>query len=218
MNAPQRRSPVLVASLIFGCALVFATIQTGHAAPPPPPAQSVLVTNTAAQAVPTTAVGTTTVAGSVNVAGTVAAQQSGPWSVAINNTAAGAVPVRIVAEEPWSASCLGPASCNFLVPENARLVIENISCGANMAPGHTLLVRVEGSPSSGQAGESGSSGFAMVAPVSFQYTNGSFDFYGCNHRTLQQIGAGGTVHVAVVGGGALSQATVNLSGHLVPVS
>jgi len=61
-----------------------------------------------------------------------------------------------------------------------------------------------------------SSGFAMVAPVSFQYSNGAFDFYGCNHPTLHQIDAGGTVHVAVVGGGALSQATVNLSGHLVP--
>lgn len=215
MNAPQRRPPVLVASLIFGCAIVFATLQTGHAAPPP---QNVVVTNTAAQAVPTTAVGTTTVAGSVSIAGAVAAQQSGLWTVAINNTAAAAVPVRIVAQQPWSASCFGPGICNFQVPANARLVIQNISCAANMAPGQSLLVRLHGHPSSGQANESGSSGFAMIAPVSLQFTNGAFDFYGCNHPTLQHIDAGGTVRVAVVGGGALSQAVVNLSGHLVPAS
>jgi hypothetical protein len=214
MNTTHR-VPFVTASLVLSLALVFASFQTGHAAPP---AQNVVVTNTAAQAVPITAVGTTTVAGSVAIAGIVGVQQSSPWTVAIDNNAATAVPVRIVADEPWSADCSGPGICDFVVPAAARLVIQNISCSANMATGDPLMVRVEGSMSSGQAPGSGSSGFMMIAPVSLQLSSGTRDFYGCNQPTLQQVDAGSTVHVAIIGNGAVSQARVNLSGHLVPLS
>ena len=204
MNTTHR-VPCVTASVVLSVAMVFASFQVGHAGPP---AQNVVVTNTPAQPLPTTAVGTTTVTGSV------AAQQSGPWTVAIGNNAAAAIPVRIVADEPWSAYCAGPGICDFVIPSGARLVIQNISCAANMAAGDLLLVRVEGGPSSGQAPQSGSSGFSMIAPVAFQGSNGVFDFYGCNQPTLQQVDAGGTVHLAIVGKPG-SQAEVNLSGHLV---
>ena len=126
------------------------------------------------------------------------------------------LPVKQVAPEPFSASCHGPGSCTFMVPAGKRLIVESITGDANMAPGFKLLVRISGTPGAGQANNATSSGFSMIAPVSFQFSNGSFDFYGLNHRTYLQVAGGGSITVTMVGSGNLSQASVNLSGSFVP--
>jgi hypothetical protein len=181
----------------------------------PPGAAPVLVTNTTADPVPTLAQGTTA------VAGTVAATQTGAWNVGLSGTS----DVRVV-EEPFSSSCLGfqPSddcgkSCTFTVPQDKRLVIQSITGDANMSAGKTLLVRVSGTPASGQASPSNSSGFSLVVPVSFQQSNGVFDFYGFNQTTLLQVDPGGVIVTTMVKPCFTtgSQASVNLSGHLVPV-
>jgi hypothetical protein len=126
------------------------------------------------------------------------------------------LPVREIAPEPFSASCHGPGSCTFMVPAGKRLIIESITGDANMAAGFKLLVRVSGTPGAGQANNATSSGFSMIAPATFQFSNGVFDFYGLNHRTYLQVAPGGSATVTMVGNGNLSQASVNLSGSLVP--
>lgn len=57
----------------------------------------------------------------------------------------------------------------------------------------------------------------MIVPLSFQYSNNTFDFYGFMHRTFLQVSPGGSVTTTLVGSGNLSNASVNLSGTLIPV-
>ncbi len=169
-------------------ALIISLAQEAHA----PGAAPVLVTNTAANPVPTT----------------------------VSNAASSPVLVRDVDSTPYSASCIGNVAnggqCFFTVPSGKRLVIESVSGQANMVPGQLLLIRIEGSQASGQAPESSSTGFSLTVPVSFQFSNGFFDFYGFNQRTFLQVDPEGIVRTAMVGTTAgSSQATVNLSGRLV---
>lgn len=116
---------------------------------------------------------------------------------------------------PFSASC-GGNNCTFPVPAGKRLVIESVSGEGNIEHGKTLLIRLRGTPASGQASGSFSSGFFLIVPVAFQFTNDTFDFYGFNQRTLLQVEPNGVVVIIVLTEGH-SQTMVNLSGYLVSV-
>ena len=82
----------------------------------------------------------------------------------------------------------------------------------------TLLIRLIGTPASGQDNLSSSSGFSMIVPTKLQFGNGVFNFYATNERTLLQVDPTGTVTVNLVNtcGQTASQASLNLSGYTLP--
>jgi len=97
-------------------------------------------------------------------------------------------------------------------------VIESLTGDANISVTDALLIRLSGTPASGQDLQSGSSGFSMIVPVKLQFGNGVFNFYATNERTLLQVDPNGTVTVNLVNtcGQTASQASLNLSGYTLP--
>jgi hypothetical protein len=128
---------VLIGSLVLGGAFA------GHAAPDLPP-QNVNVINTTSNPVPTQAVGTTTVAGNVNIAN--------QPTVKVGNTAAAPVAVRDVdnpGRHPFQFfATFSKSGGNFIsdnqiaVPSGKRLVIETITLQAWVPAGQKLLAQI----------------------------------------------------------------------------
>jgi len=128
---------VLIGSFVLGS--VFA----GHAAPNPP-TQNVSVVNTTSEPVPTQAVGTTTVSGSVSIANSPTVQ--------VGNTSASPVAVRDVdnpARHPFQFyATFSKTGGNLIVdnqiavPAGKRLVIETITLQAFVPAGQKLLAQL----------------------------------------------------------------------------
>jgi hypothetical protein len=97
-------------------------------------------------------------------------------------------------------------------------VIESLTGDGNISVTDDLLIRLIGTPASGQDPQSGSSGFSMIVPVKLQFGNGVFNFYGTNEKTLLQVDPNGTVEVDLINkcGQTASQASLNLSGYTLP--
>jgi hypothetical protein len=120
----------LLTTLVFACLALSPLRMTAAGGGQ---TSTVRVVNTPSEPVPTSATGTTT------VAGTVAATQSGPWSVDVSNTAASPVPFRDVdnpARQPFQAQVMGGFADGAsttgditltTVPAGKRLVIEYVS-------------------------------------------------------------------------------------------
>ena len=136
--------PLLIAA-ILGC---FALSQVAEAGPAPAAnsnPQTVTVVNTTSNPVPTSATGTTT------VAGTVTAAQGGTWIVGVNNTTASPVPFRDVdnpATQAFEAEAVGGFADGAsttgditiaTVPAGKRLVIEHVSVLGKMNTGQRLV-------------------------------------------------------------------------------
>ena len=127
---------VLVGSLVFGGA------SSSNAAPG---AQDVRVVNNVDNPVPTRAQGTT------NIAGTVAAAQSGSWNVGIaGNTAATPMWVRDVdgpTRQPFQAQVGGVWNSSIsivldiTVPAGKRLVIKHVSASTDVPSGQFVQAR-----------------------------------------------------------------------------
>jgi hypothetical protein len=113
-----KRNAVLgfVGLLVLALSLAIAAPHSVGAAPPN---ANVIVENTSANPVPTTAVGTVPVAGSVSIDNqpTVSAQQSGSWSVGIDGTASVSVANQptVSAEQSggWSVGIVGTPNVNI---------------------------------------------------------------------------------------------------------
>jgi hypothetical protein len=103
---------------VLATAVALNTTSSLHATPPSS-TQDVRVVNAAAQPVPTTAVGTTSVSGAVG------ASQSGAWSVGITGTPSVALAREPVTFEQPSLLC-GDPSCSYVVPPGKRLVVEEV--------------------------------------------------------------------------------------------
>lgn len=119
--------------------------------------RDVVVINTTAQPVPTTAQGIT------SIAGTVQAEQGGSWNVGITGTptvqvanpASAPLLTRDVdrpATQPFLHACtasgagpnvLSGTSVADLVPAGKRLVIEYVSAAATALPGQVVLVKIK---------------------------------------------------------------------------
>ena len=131
----------LLTTLVFACLALSPLRMTAAGGQ----ASNVLVINTTSQPIPTRATGTTA------VAGTVAATQSGPWSVDVTNTAASPVPFRDVdnpARQPFQAQVVGgfadgaSTTGDILattVPAGKRLVIEHVSAFGTMLPTQKVI-------------------------------------------------------------------------------
>lgn len=122
----KRLTQMLLIGLGFGLLVAVLGVLTNRPAPAqaPRPSVPVTVTNTTARPVPTTALGTTTVSGSV-----IAAQSTTPWSV------------RAVQDGPWRVS-------NPLNPNTGTqlpLIVQDVD-----NPGHNPFSVNASCPSSGQ--------------------------------------------------------------------
>jgi hypothetical protein len=122
--------------------------------------QNVIVTNPAAQPVPTSAVGTTTVDGtvaatqsgswSVGISGTpsVSASQSGAWSMSVSNPVALAAGSTVTAQQggaPWSMSIAGEPT--VALDPTTTVAVSAIAGTTNVNVANTPSVTVSNTPS-----------------------------------------------------------------------
>jgi hypothetical protein len=131
----------LLTTLVFACLALSPLRMTAAGGQ----TSNVRVVNTPAEPVPTSATGTTT------VAGTVGATQSGPWSVDVTNTAASPVPFRDVdnpARQPFRAQVVagfadGASITGNItiatVPAGKRLIIEHVWAFAKIPVGQKVI-------------------------------------------------------------------------------
>jgi len=145
------------------------------------------------------------------------AQYSAP--VKVNNSVNQPVPVT-VAPEPFTATCIGFKTCDFILPEGKRLVIESVTGDANLAIGSNWLVRLATTYASGRQGNNSSSGWSVTMPTITMFSNSTFTFVAMNNRTylLADSGFGAALQITNVGGGGISQCETVVSGYLIPTT
>jgi hypothetical protein len=152
MNTMKNHSVlfVLLAGLTALALTIFPLAPATMSAAPTPPPQPVFVTNTAAQAIPTAAQGTTAVSGTVNIGTMPAVTLTSGAKVRDADNPARQTP--IVGESPMSGAAnqsgctdSGDGSCLtglFQVPSGKRLVLEYASMAACMPEGQVALMFV----------------------------------------------------------------------------
>jgi len=148
----KRLSKLMLLVMGYGLLVVVLSSILSYPASAQGPSLPVRVTNTGAQAVPTVAQGTTTVAGSVSVANTPSVNVINTPSVNVANNTSNPIPVNItnnIGRTPWwqslasvsSGPPIGPSS--YTVPSGYRVVIEYANVHAiysrnDASPGPTL--------------------------------------------------------------------------------
>jgi hypothetical protein len=190
------------------------------------PTFNALVVNTPSQPVPIT--------GSLGVNGTVQAQQSGVWMVGISNTPTvnigNSVQVASSANNPVYVSDVnnnalqpyqitldpraqGGNPSSVTVPQHKRLVIEDVSAFASLSPGARGFFIV-GTQLTGQAFSTN-----HFVPLSFAYTDGTYDYLIAHQQTMWYADPGTTVgaNVQFQPNPGLFVTDVYLSGYLVNV-
>jgi len=142
-----------------------------------------------------------------------------PAPVKIANTLAQPVPV-IPVQEPFTATCNTFGTCNFVLPEGKRLVIESVTGNANLSPGATWIVRMSTTYASGAQLNNGSSGWSVTMPTTTLFSNGVFTFVAMNNKTylLARAAFGSVLQVVNVGGGGNSTVETVVSGYLIPTA
>lgn len=210
----KKTTKILLSVLGIGLLMLAVGLMTSRPTPAqaPTPAVPVLVQNTAARPVLTSAQGTTTVAGSVT------AQQGGSWNVGVTNALNAGTPVPLIVgnvDEPGRIpyqsealvnSCNG-ISCTYTFNNPSaghRLVVQHISGSWNNTTfGATLVV-----------GASADSGAARAAFDKTEPATSNQFFF--DQPVLFYVDAGHTFTVSMgVNSGTSLGASIFVSGYLV---